>query len=129
MNKERVLVVDDDQDFRDLMKMILEECDFEALTATSGQETLDMLQREKVDVCAVLLDINMPEMNGMEVAKRLKESESTKHLHIELVTVWDEGGLKRKFPGIEKYYDGYTQKPLDIERICKLIKTISRSKG
>lgn len=67
--RKRILVVDDDSLNLARTKMILAE-DYMVLQAESGQEALDKLKKEKVDL--VLLDIEMPEMNGIETFERMK---------------------------------------------------------
>ena len=67
--KKRILVVDDDTMNLVRTKMILEE-DYEVLLVDSGMKALDKMEREKVDL--VLLDIEMPRMNGFETFERMK---------------------------------------------------------
>lgn len=124
MDKERVLVVDDEIDFLGLMKLVLEDCGIEVMVAESGQEACNLLQENQVRVDAVFLDINMPVMNGVEVARKLRESEITRDVYIEFVTVWSEETLKKQFPGVEKLYNGYLEKPLNVESLCQLAETI-----
>lgn len=65
----KVLVVDDDSDWREFLKLCLEDLGYETVEAASGREALDALER---DPCAVmLLDMNMPEMNGEDVVRQL----------------------------------------------------------
>ena len=68
---ERILVVDDDEDVRDALKMTLEYEGYECLFARSGREGLDLLGAESVDL--VLLDVKMPGMDGLEVLRRMRE--------------------------------------------------------
>lgn len=124
MDKERVLVVDDEIDFLGLMKMVLEDCGIEVMVAESGPEAFNLLQENQGMVDAIFLDINMPIMNGVEVARKLRESEMTRDVYIEFVTVWSEEMLKKKFAGVEKLYNGYLEKPLDVESLCRLAETI-----
>lgn len=83
-----VLVVDDNRANILALRAILERgppC--RVLTATSGREALELAEREELAV--VLLDVNMPLMDGPEVARRLKQSERTRHLPIVFVTAGD----------------------------------------
>jgi len=65
----RVLVVDDDADWREFLKVCLEDLGYEAIEASDGQEALDSLSREHYGV--MLLDLNMPGMSGLEVVERM----------------------------------------------------------
>lgn len=65
----RVLVVDDDADWREFLKVCLEDLGYEAIEASDGQEALDSLAREQYGV--MLLDLNMPGMSGLEVVERM----------------------------------------------------------
>lgn len=66
----KVLVVDDDADWREFLRVSLEDLGYEATEAADGQEALDSLQRgERFGV--MLLDLNMPGMSGLEVVERL----------------------------------------------------------
>lgn len=67
----RVLVVDDADFMRMILKNILTRCGHTVLAATNGQECLDLLQRERVDVC--VLDIVMPVMDGIAALRRIRE--------------------------------------------------------
>jgi DNA-binding response OmpR family regulator len=69
--KKRILVVDDEEGLRLLYKEELEDEGAEVIVASSGQEALDKLDDNEVDL--VLLDIKMPGMDGVEVLRRVKE--------------------------------------------------------
>ncbi len=68
---KKIMVVDDEPDTVDLVKLVLETEGFEVITAYGGTECLEKLNLEKPD--AVLLDIMMPEMDGWEVFKKIRE--------------------------------------------------------
>jgi two-component system nitrogen regulation response regulator NtrX len=73
--KARILVIDDEAAIRDTMRMILEYDGHEALTAGSGQEGLEIAERESLDL--VFLDIKMPGLDGLEVLSRLRATNET----------------------------------------------------
>jgi DNA-binding response OmpR family regulator len=73
--KGRILVIDDEAAIRDSLRMILEYEDYAFSGASSGQEGLALVQRDRPDL--VLLDIKMPAMDGMEVLRKLKRSTTT----------------------------------------------------
>jgi CheY-like chemotaxis protein len=65
----RVLIVDDDPDWREFLRICLEDLGYDSAEASSGEEALERLEQEQFDI--LLLDLNMPGMNGLEVAERL----------------------------------------------------------
>jgi len=65
----RLLVVDDDETVRDLLRRVLEEAGYDVVTAANGQEALDKMSQWQIET--VLLDIKMPGMSGMEVLRQL----------------------------------------------------------
>ena len=81
----RVLVVDDEPDIREIARMALELLGgWEVVTASSGAEALEVAAREQPD--AVLLDVQMPGMDGTETARRLREASATAHVPVLLLT-------------------------------------------
>lgn len=80
----RVLVVDDDPDVRQLVEMKLRLDGIETLVAKNGQEALDVLAAEHVDL--VVLDVMMPVMDGIETCRRIREDESNAALPIIMLT-------------------------------------------
>lgn len=73
-NIKKVLVVDDEPDTLELVKLVLESVGFETLLATSGKEALAQIERIRPDL--VLLDIMMPDMDGWDVFRKIKEKDS-----------------------------------------------------
>ena len=84
----RVLVVDDIGANVKLLQARLSAEHFHVLTAYSGEEALELLQSERVDV--VLLDVMMPGMDGFEVCRRIKASTPTMHVPVVMVTALDQ---------------------------------------
>jgi adenylate cyclase len=84
----RLLVVDDNEINRDMLKRRLERQGHTVSTAASGREGLDRLARESFDL--VLLDVMMPEMNGFQVLERLKADAALRHLPVIMISALDE---------------------------------------
>ena len=80
----KILVVDDIEDNVFLLKMILENHSHHVYTAMSGQEALEIGETNPIDL--ILLDLMMPEMDGMETASRFKSMEQTRHVPIIIIT-------------------------------------------
>jgi CheY-like chemotaxis protein/MinD-like ATPase involved in chromosome partitioning or flagellar assembly len=80
----RLLIVDDDGYCQDVLSDALESDEYELCMADDGQAALEMVQKNPPDL--VLLDIDMPKMDGVEVLKRLKAKEDTRHIPVIMVT-------------------------------------------
>ena len=78
------LVVDDEVRLRDALRRVLEESGYECLTAESGAAALEILERS--DIPVVLSDLNMPEMDGNDLLKRVKASPKTTDIPVVVVT-------------------------------------------
>jgi len=119
MNK-KIMVVDDEPDTVDLVKLVLETEGYEVMTAYSGRECLEKISHEKPDV--VLLDIMMPEMDGWEVFKKIRER--YEDIPIAMLTVRNQDIDKMLGLHVLKA-DDYITKPLEekklIERVKKMI--------
>ena len=84
---KKILIVDDEQDIRELLKKRLEQNKFIAITAADGQEVLDICKTNKPDL--VLLDIAMPEMDGYETCEKLKQDKETSGIPVLFLTAKD----------------------------------------
>jgi len=80
---KKILIVDDEPDTVDLVKLVLETEGFEVMTAYSGKECLELLEKDMPD--AVLLDLMMPEMDGWEVFKKIRQK--FENLPVAMLTV------------------------------------------
>lgn len=69
-SRKKILIVDDEPDFVNLLKVRLESDDYQVVTAANGKEGLERMKSEKPDV--VLLDIMMPKLNGLDVLKKMR---------------------------------------------------------
>ncbi|MBN1134243.1 MAG: response regulator [Methanosarcinaceae archaeon] len=81
---KKIMVVDDEPDTVDLVKLVLETEGYEILVAYSGQEALDMIKINRPDL--VLLDIMMPQMDGWMVRKKIVGNEETKDIPVVMLT-------------------------------------------
>ncbi len=106
-NKAKVLIVDDDDISQALIGGILEEV-FELSFASSGEECLELLKTQPIDV--ILLDVNMPGMNGLEVCRRIKMCEDHQNMPVIFVSASD--GKEEIIAGYEVGADDYITKPL-----------------
>lgn len=113
----RFLVVDDNEDIRDVFCRLVERAGHVAATAGDGQEAVDVLQRESFDV--MLLDLTMPRMNGVDVVRWLRaHPDVAPSLRVVVISAW--AGEHRAVLQ-ELGIDTVMQKPLRIQQLTDLI--------
>ena len=110
-----ILYVEDNFDNRVLVKRILMVEDHIVFEAADGQEGIEVAEREKGDLDLILVDINMPEMDGYEVTKRLRKIPELAHIPIVAVTANVLRGDRER--SLEAGCDGYIQKPLNVDML------------
>jgi two-component system cell cycle response regulator len=120
----RVLVVDDILANVKLLEARLSAEYLEVLTASSGMEALQLLERERVDV--ILLDVMMPGLDGFETCRRIKGSANTAHIPVVMVTALDQPC--DKVQGLEAGADDFLTKPVDDIALVTRVKNLARLK-
>ena len=86
---KKILIADDLEMNREILKEMLKG-DYEVLEAENGQEVLDILSNRESGVCAVLLDIVMPVLDGYETLRRLRADESIPHIPVIMITGFED---------------------------------------
>jgi CheY-like chemotaxis protein len=114
-----VLIVDDNPTNLRLICSILETRGYRLLEATSGAQALGILERERPDL--VLLDIQMPNLSGTEVARRVRHNPNTAHLKLIAVTALAMPGDRETI--LASGFNDYVAKPY---RITDVLNTIER---
>lgn len=121
MAKKRILIVDDDLNITKFLRSNLESKDFEVLVAMDGAEAISIFEKDLPDM--VVLDINMPKMDGFEVCRRLREWAKTP---IIVLSARDNEGDKVKC--LDLGADDYITKPFGaLELIARVNATLRRS--
>jgi len=119
----RVLVVDDEEQNRSLLRDPLEARGYTVTEAENGSEALDKAVRNCPDV--ILLDLMMPGMDGFEVCRRLKKQDATAPIPILMVTALSD--RKERLMGIQAGANDFLNKPVDIQdvilRVCNAVYT------
>jgi CheY-like chemotaxis protein len=108
----RVLLVEDNPANLALMKYLLQASGYTILTATNGREGVVVAQRESPDV--ILMDLQMPNMNGYEAVRQVKEVPALRGVPIIAVTAFAMVGDRDKI--LARGFDGYIAKPITPER-------------
>ena len=115
-----ILVIEDDETMRSAMKRIFEADGMQVKTAADGTQLALVLDDNPIDL--IILDIGLPWVNGLELAKLLKEHDDLKHIPLVFVSgKTSEFDVKR---GFEVGADDYIKKPFDIDKIKKTIHTL-----
>lgn len=121
----KILVVDDEPDIPELVKLLLVNEPYDFIAAFGGYEAIDMAISEIPDM--ILLDIMMPDMDGYEVVKKLKESKVAREIPIIMVSAKSE--VDDKIRGMELGIDDYVSKPFDMRELNARIKMVMKRSG
>ena len=113
MTRHRVLVIDDEEDFHDILTQTLAPRGFTLLHAFDGPAGLAAVDREAPD--AVLLDLSMPGMDGFEVCRRIRSNPATAGIPVVMLTV--RGVERDVVSGLDGGADAYLTKPFDPEAL------------
>ena len=119
---QHVLVVEDEEAIRDLLKLTLELAGFKVYLAEHTQQALQLLAEKIPDI--ILLDWMLPGMSGIDFIHRLKKDKITHHIPIILVTA--KAKEDNKILGLESGADDYITKPFSTKELIVRIKTILR---
>lgn len=121
-NKKRVLVVDDEERIRRLIRMYLERDELEVEEAEDGAQALEMALENDYDV--ILLDIMMPEMDGIEVCEQLRLEKQTP-----VIMLTAKGEEANRVQGFEVGADDYIVKPFSPREVVLRVKAVLRRTG
>ena len=122
MTADRILVVDDDADAREILSSRLQACGYDVLLAESGWQALEQVRLKKPQL--ILLDVMMPELDGFTVCKFLKEKEETRNIPVIFLTAREQ--LQDVERGFTSGADDYVLKPINWERLLPKIKKYLR---
>jgi len=117
---KKILVVDDEKDVLSLVRRILIRGGFEVISASDGKEGLAKVYSEAPDL--MILDINMPEMDGWEVCRKIRGDPLYKHLPIIMLTV--RRTKKDQLKGFDFGGDEYITKPFSPTELIARVKTV-----
>ena len=116
---EKILLVDDEERIRKLLNLYLTREGYEIIEAGNGKEALELALNE--DFHCILLDLMMPEMDGIEVAKELRKEKSTP-----VIMLTAKGEEADRVEGLEVGADDYIVKPFSPREVVLRVKAILR---
>lgn len=120
MLKEKILVIEDDKHISKLVKYNLEKAGYDSTVVEDGEEALDILSKQGVDL--IILDIMLPEMDGFEVCRLIKQNPKLKNIPIIMLTA--KGEEVDRIVGLELGADDYVVKPFSPRELVLRIKAI-----
>ena len=121
-----ILIVDDEEMILDVGKALLEKLGYRILTAANGPAALDIFRRNPAEIDLVILDMIMPEMNGTETYKRLKQIDPG--VRVLLCSGYSVDGVASDI--LRQSTDGFIQKPFDIKNLSfKVHEALKKSAG
>lgn len=117
---KKILIAEDSSVIQNLTKKILENQQYTILSAKNGKEVIDIINRDSVDL--ILMDINMPKMDGMACAKEIRSSSDAAIAQTPLIAIT---GNARNYSDADFTNAGFNEflpKPLDFDKLVELVK-------
>ncbi len=118
----KIMVVDDDKNICELLRLYLEKEGFEVVLAYSGKQALDMFKTSPPDL--MLLDVMMPELDGWQVCREIRKQSSCP-----IIMLTAKGEVFDKILGLELGADDYVVKPFDAKEVVARVKAVLRRSG
>lgn len=118
--RRRVLVVDDQEDIREMARLVLTGAGYEVATASSGREALRLAREAPFDL--MLLDINMPDLDGWATLRLLRADEAHDDLKVAMFSVKSE--VRDKVAGLKDGAIDYLTKPFSVDELVTRVSRI-----
>jgi len=123
MAAARILVVDDEEEVRESLRLALELEDYDVVAAEDGHEALEALHAGEID--AMLLDVAMPRLGGLELCRRLRAAGN----RVPILMLTAKEGVDDRVEGLEAGADDYLPKPFALRELLARLKAIMRRTG
>ena len=126
--RPKILLIDDDIDFIEAMKLVLEREPYEIIVAYQGDEGLQRAKKESPDL--ILLDVIMPVKDGFTVAEQLKKDPQLKDIPVIMLTAFASKGQETSIPRSSGYTletEDYLEKPVAPEELLSRVKRYLKS--
>lgn len=122
MDNQKIMIVDDDANICELLRIYLEKDGFSTLVATDGEQAIAFAQRYNPEL--ILLDIMMPKLDGWQVCREIRKNSS-----VPIIMLTAKGETFDKILGLELGADDYITKPFDTKEVVARIKAVLRRSG
>ena len=122
MDKIKILLAEDETSLAHIIRESLEERNFSVILCTNGEQAIEQYNKQKPDILA--LDVMMPKTDGFEVAKRVREKDST----TPIIFITARSQVKDVVAGFELGANDYLKKPFSVEELIVRIKSLLRHK-
>ncbi|QZT35361.1 response regulator transcription factor [Caldalkalibacillus thermarum TA2.A1] len=119
VNKFHILIVDDEWNMRNLLRIHLTKAGFQVSEAKNGQEALELLEQQNVDL--IILDLMMPDMDGLDVCAKIRQTKQTPILMLTART-----DTRDKVEGLNVGADDYLTKPFEAEELVARVHALLR---
>ena len=120
MQKEEILIVEDDKNISRLIKFNLEKEGFDAFAVPSGEEALEHLKKYHTDL--VILDIMLPGRDGLSILRELRQKKNA----VPVLLVTARSGLDERIEGLNLGADDYITKPFYVEELIARLNAVAR---
>ena len=125
MSGERILVIEDNEKNMKLVRDVLQASGYRTLEATTGGQGVELAVEQRPDL--VLMDIQLPDINGVEALGRLRANERTASLLVLALTAQAMDGDRERF--LAAGFDGYLSKPVNIADFVATVKRYCEGRG
>lgn len=115
-----VLVVDDMVDNTIVISLDLQQQGYRVVTASDGEQAVTVASKTYPDI--ILMDIGMPELDGLAAARKIRETDALRTVPIIAITAFSTGGFQQA--ARDAGFDGYLTKPIDFERLHELMRKL-----
>ena len=124
MAGELILIVEDNDRNLELVQDILELRGFRTLTAVCGSDSISLAKRYAPDL--ILMDIQLPDVDGVEALHRLRSEEATRSIPVLALTAFAMTADRQRF--IDAGFDGYLAKPIDVRTLADVVRKHCRQR-
>jgi len=112
-----ILVVDDSADNLAMISLDLQQQNYRVVTASNGEDAIKIAEQTNPNL--ILMDINLPELDGLAATRRIRDIETLREVPVVAVTAFGTEGFQRA--AYDVGVDGYLTKPIDMDRMHQLI--------
>ena len=120
-----ILIADDEPEIRTLLRLYLENENYQIIEAENGKQALELLKKEHVDLC--LLDIMMPEMDGYEASRQIRAINRPDAKTVPIIALTANAFTEDALRAAEAGMDAHMTKPFDFDKLKKCMSEIKQS--